>query len=115
MLNQNEVKQTKEGIIFKVKVLPNSSRFEVLEFDPWLNASRSNFSKAFAGQKVLRVKVQSPALEGQANKELLEKLSEFFSTQIEMVQGQKSSEKVLLAYSNSAKISAFLKPNSTNF
>ncbi|MDO8427796.1 MAG: DUF167 domain-containing protein [Candidatus Diapherotrites archaeon] len=95
MLNQ----QTSKGIVFKVKVLPNSNAFEVLGFDSW--------------QQALRIRVQSPAIEGQANQELEKKLSKFLETKIEIIQGHTSTQKIVRAETFSKPLSQlFLKTNS---
>ena len=91
--------QTSKGVIFKVKVLPNSNAFEVIGFDSWQNA--------------LKVRVESPAIEGQANQELEKELSKFLETKIEIIQGHASNQKIVRAETISKPLSQlFSKTNS---
>lgn len=83
MFKKDYLQIAPDGILFHVKVVPNSSAFLIAGFDPWLNA--------------VKVKVKSPAMNGAANQELAEELSKILKTKIEIVHGEKSSQKILLA------------------
>lgn len=69
-------------MIIKVRVIPNSKRNEVV--------SRIG--------SILRVKIAAPAVEGKANEELCEYLSEFFDVKRSMVflrKGERGREKTI--------------------
>ncbi len=69
-------------MIIKVRVIPNSKRNEVV--------SRIG--------SILRVKISAPAVEGKANEELCEFLSEFFDVKRSMVflrKGERGREKTI--------------------
>lgn len=67
--------------ILKIKVIPNSQHFAICGFNSW--------------DESFRVKVQSQATKGKANKELLEKLRKLLGCKIEIVQGKSNREKLL--------------------
>ena len=69
-------------MIIKVRVIPNSKRNEVV--------SRIG--------SILRVKISSPAVEGKANEELCEFLSDFFDvkrSQVFLRKGERGREKTI--------------------
>lgn len=69
-------------MIIKVRVIPNSKRSEVM--------SRIG--------SILRVKIMSPAIEGKANEELRDLLSDFFDVKRSMVflrKGERGREKTI--------------------
>ncbi|MCL2144286.1 MAG: DUF167 domain-containing protein [Endomicrobia bacterium] len=69
-------------MIIKVRVIPNSKRNEVV--------SRVG--------SILRVKISAPAVEGKANEELCEYLSDFFDVKRSMVylrKGERGREKTI--------------------
>ncbi|MDR2426110.1 MAG: DUF167 domain-containing protein [Endomicrobium sp.] len=69
-------------MIIKVRVIPNSKRNEVV--------SRIG--------SILRVKISAPAVEGKANEELCEYLSDFFDVKRSMVylrKGERGREKTI--------------------
>lgn len=69
-------------MIIKVRVIPNSKRNEVV--------SRIG--------SILRVKISAPAVEGRANEELCEYLSDFFDVKRSMVylrKGERGREKTI--------------------
>jgi len=69
-------------MIIKVRVIPNSKRSEVV--------SRVG--------SILRVKIASPAIEGRANEELCDFLSDFFDVKRSMIllrKGERGKEKTI--------------------
>ena len=75
------IKQTSDGILVNLKIVPNSSKNDiVLEED------------------FVKVKITAQPIEGKANKALIEFLSKKFKipkTSIEVVKGETSKEKTL--------------------
>lgn len=84
-------KPVKDGVILLIKVVPNASKTalgEILE----LNSGKEI-------QKLLKVYVKAPALEGKANKELIKFLSEiwkFKKSEIKIIRGDSQSYKTIL-------------------
>ena len=75
-------KQIKDGYIINIKVQPRSSRPEVVGIV----------------DNALKVKLKSPPVEGKANKELIEVLAHYLGikkSQVEIISGQKSKNKVV--------------------
>ena len=73
---------TEEGLILKVRIVPNSSRNEIILEDEFI-----------------KVKVTAQPVENKANKALLEFLSKTFKvpkTSIQIVKGAASKDKTLL-------------------
>ena len=68
-----------ESTLSKYQVLPNVAEFH----NTWSNA--------------LRIRVSEQAQKGKANKELVKKLEKIFNAEIEIIQGQKSRKKKILA------------------
>ncbi|MCR4881398.1 MAG: DUF167 domain-containing protein [bacterium] len=84
MQNIDDLKITKtnDGVSFRVKVVPNSSASKVVE----------------ANEEFVKIKLNSPPIEGRANKEVIELLSKVLDvpkTSIELVSGDKSKLKTL--------------------
>ena len=80
------LKQTDEGIIVNIKIVPNSSKNEIIKEDEFI-----------------KVKITAQPIEGKANKALIEFLSKRFKipkTSIEIVKGETSKEKTLLFKTN---------------
>ena len=76
------LKQTNEGIVINVKIVPNSSKNEIIKEDEFI-----------------KVKITAQPIEGKANKALIEFLSKKFKipkTSIAIVKGETSKEKTLL-------------------
>ena len=76
------IKQTDEGIIFNVKIVPNSSKNGIV------------FEEEF-----IKIKLTAQPIEGKANKALIEFLSKELKipkTSIEILKGECSKEKKLL-------------------
>ncbi len=80
----NYLIQTTQGIIFNVKLVPNSSFSKVVDYT----------------DDYIRIKISSPPIENRANKELIEFCSKLFDvnkSKIKIVSGEKSKiKKVLL-------------------
>ena len=76
------IKQTPDGILVNIKIVPNSSKNEIV--------LEENFVK---------VKITAQPIEGKANKALIEFLAKNFKipkTSIEIVRGETSKEKTIL-------------------
>ena len=77
-----KVIKTNGGIAFKVKVIPNSSISKIVEVT----------------EEFIKIKLNSPPIEGRANKEvilLLSKVLDIPKTSIELINGDKSKLKTL--------------------
>jgi len=75
-------KETPEGLIVRIKIVPNSSKNDIILEDEFI-----------------KVKVTAQPIENKANKALVEYLSKTFKvpkTSIEIVKGETSKEKTLL-------------------
>lgn len=83
-----------KGVILKLRVAANSSRFELGEFNSLQNE--------------LRVKVCSPAQKGKANKELLKELKKIFNSKVEILKGEKSNKKIVGVWASREKVLAAL-------
>ena len=84
MQNIDDLKITKinDGVAFRVKVVPNSSASKIVEVN----------------EEFVKIKLNSPPIEGRANKEVIELLSKVLGvpkTSIELVSGDKSKLKTL--------------------
>lgn len=82
-----EIKNSPEGLKLKVKVSANSKKnsLEFLDDDP--------------GGNLIKIKINKPAVDGKANKAIVEYLSELFclpKNNITILNGEKSSQKCLL-------------------
>ena len=76
------IKQTKDGILVNLKIIPNSSKNEII-----------------TEQEFIKVKVMAQPIENKANKALIEFLSKQFKlpkTSIVILKGETSKEKTLL-------------------
>lgn len=76
------IKETIDGLIVKVKIVPNSSKNDIILEDEFI-----------------KVKVTAQPIENKANKALVEFLSKTFKvpkTSIEILKGDTSKEKTLL-------------------
>ena len=76
------IKQIQEGLIVKIKIVPNSSKNDIILEDEFI-----------------KVKVTAQPIENKANKALVEFLSKMFKvpkTNIEILKGDTSKEKTLL-------------------
>ena len=82
----NMVKQSDEGILVNIKIVPNSSKNDIVPEDEFV-----------------KIKVTAQPVEGKANKALIEFLSKKFKipkTSIEIVKGETNKEKTLLFRTN---------------
>lgn len=76
------LKTTENGVIIKVKIVPNSSRNEII-----------------LEEEFVKIKVTAQPIENKANKALIEFLSKQFKipkTSIEILKGETSKEKTIL-------------------
>ena len=76
------LKTTENGLIIKVKIVPNSSRNEII-----------------LEEEVIKVKVTAQPIENKANKALIEFLSKQFKlpkTSIQIIKGETSKDKTIL-------------------
>ena len=76
------IKQTSDGILVNIKIVPNSSKNDII-----------------LEEDFVKVKITAQPIEGKANKALIEFLSKKFKipkTSIEIVKGETSKEKTLL-------------------
>ena len=80
------IKQVENGLIIKIKIVPNSSKNDII--------LESDF---------IKIKVTAQPIENKANKALVEFLSKTFKipkTSIEILKGDTSKEKTLLLKTN---------------
>lgn len=76
------IKQVSDGLIIKVKIVPNSSKNDIV-----------------LEEEFIKVKVTAQPIENKANKALIEFLSKVFKipkTSIEILKGETSKEKTIL-------------------
>ncbi len=76
------IKQTEAGILANIKIVPNSSKNEIV-----------------LEEEFVKIKITAQPIEGKANKALIEFLSKKFKipkTNIEIVKGETTKEKTLL-------------------
>lgn len=77
------IKETLNGIVITVKLVPNSSFSKVVDYS----------------EEYIRIKISSPPIENKANKELVQfcsKLLDINKSKIEIVSGEKSKLKKVL-------------------
>jgi len=80
------IKQTNEGILVNLKIVPNSSKNDIV-----------------LEEEFIKVKITAQPIEGKANKALIEFLSKKFKlpkTSIEIVKGNISKEKTVMFKTN---------------
>lgn len=84
----NYLTETTEGIIFSVKLVPNSSFSKIVDY----------------ADDYVRIKISAPPIENRANKELIEFCSDLFEvnkSKIKIISGEKSKiKKVLITGAN---------------
>ena len=76
----NIIQNTKDGIIFNVKLVPNSSFSKITDYT----------------EDYVRIKISAPPVENRANKELIDFCSKFFDvnkSKITIISGEKSKIK----------------------
>lgn len=79
----NYISYTTDGVIFCVKLVPNSSFSKIVDYT----------------NDYVRIKISSPPLENRANKELIEFCSDLFNvnkSKLSIVSGEKSKLKKIL-------------------
>jgi len=81
--------QNQQKFILKLKISPNSAFFRLAGFDQ--------------GETELRIKVRAPAHKGKANKEIIKELKKIFNSEIEIIRGEKSREKIVLVNTSREK------------
>lgn len=82
MIEKKILEETKEGLIVRLKIIPNSSRNELI----WENDS-------------LKVKITAQPIENKANKALIEFLSKTLKiakSNIQIIKGELNKEKTLM-------------------
>lgn len=88
----NYLLDTTDGIIFCVKLVPNSSFSKIVDFT----------------DEYVRIKISAPPIENRANKELIEFCSDLFNvnkSKLSIISGEKSKiKKVLIKSSNKDEI-----------
>ncbi len=90
------LKETKDGVIFNLKISPNSSKNEIIKCD----------------DGGVKVKITAQPVDGKANKALLEFLSKQFKiakTSIEIVKGHTGKDKTILIKTSDDEIISKLK------
>ena len=88
------IKDSENGIVVKIKVVPNSSRNELIREGD-----------------VLRLKLTAQPIENRANKALVEYLSKLFKipkSNIEIIRGESSREKTVLFSTNDKDKKSFI-------
>ena len=74
----------------KVYVIPNSKENKIDGYNEW--------------KKAIVVRVRAPASEGKANRELEKFLSKFFESNVTIISGKKSRDKVVLIKSSEREV-----------
>ena len=94
------LKQTEEGVLVNLKIVPNSSKNDIVLEDEFI-----------------KIKITAQPIEGKANKALIEFLSKKFKiskTNIEIVKGETTKEKTLFFRTNDDKKRALIISSLTN-
>lgn len=89
-------KETKDGLLFNLKISPNASKNEIIKTD----------------EGILKVKITAQPIDGKANKALIEFLSKQFKvpkSAFEIVKGQTGKDKTLLIRSKEQAVIDKLK------
>ena len=95
-IDELQVIKTANGVTFRAKVIPNSSVSKIMEVT----------------EEFVKIKLNSPPIEGRANKEvinLLSKVLDIPKTSIELVSGDKSKLKTLNVPLNEEQLRTQLK------
>ena len=80
------IKESSDGIILKIRIVPNSSKNDIIKEDEFL-----------------KIKITAQPIENKANKALIEFLSKKFripKTKIEIIKGLTSKDKTILIKTN---------------
>ncbi|MFC2175267.1 DUF167 domain-containing protein [archaeon] len=89
------IKQTPEGVVIEVRVIPGSKDFSIAGEDEWTGD--------------IKIKVKSKALEGKANQELVNELGKRLSAEVKIISGHKSRRKALLAVTSIDSVNKLVK------
>ena len=84
------VRETAQGSLMRVRVVPAGKQFAVIGFDEWTQA--------------LKVRLRAKPEKGKANQELLEKLGKLFNATVEIVEGKKKQHKMLLIRAKKSRV-----------
>lgn len=82
MIDKKIFEETKEGLIVRLKIVPNSSRNEII-----------------CNENILKIKITAQPIENKANKALIEFLAKKLKTaksNIQIIKGELNKEKTLL-------------------
>ena len=93
MINKKTFEKTKEGLIVRIKIIPNSSTNEIIWGGKCENTCCEN--------EELKVKITAQPIENKANKALIEFLSKNLKvpkSSIRIIKGELSKEKTLLIH-----------------
>ncbi len=71
--------EKENGVELNLEVIPNSTKFEVREINPWTNS--------------IKVRLKEKATKGNANKELVKELEKLTKKKVILIQGAKSRQK----------------------
>ena len=85
-----KIKETKQGILMPVLVVPQGKEFAIIGFDEWSNS--------------LKIRLSEKPEKGKANQELVKELRNFFSAEIEIVKGKKQRQKMLLIHADKKSV-----------
>ncbi len=85
-----KIKETKEGILLPVLVVPQGKEFAIIGFDEWNNS--------------LKIRLSKKPEKGKANQELVKELRKFFSAKAEIVKGKKQRQKMLLIHTDKKSV-----------
>jgi uncharacterized protein (TIGR00251 family) len=81
--------------IIEIHVKTGSKKFEVLGFNSWNNC--------------LEIRTKEKAVKDKANKELEEKLTKLFKTEVKIIQGKKSKNKKIKLNKTKKEIKELIK------
>ena len=84
-------KETKDGLIIKLRIAPNASKNEIIKSD----------------DGSVKVKITAPPIDGKANKALVEYFSKIFKipkSYIEIIKGETSKDKTILIKNSKDKL-----------
>ncbi len=85
-----KIKETKQGTLLPILVVPKGKEFAIIGFDEW-NGS-------------LKIRLQEKPEKGKANQELVKKLRNFFGAEVEIVKGKKQRKKMLLVHAGKKSV-----------
>jgi hypothetical protein len=90
------IKKIHNGIKFQIKLIPNSSRCEILGIS----------------EGILKIKIDAPPIEGRANEKIIKFLSEILripKSKISIISGEKSKTKLIFVEGNPEEIEEKIK------